>query len=342
MDNMNTPRNDTQIQTLCLCLLTAVVVGAAVHWLRPVLMPFVLSLFIVVGLTALVKVLMTRLHIPPLLAVVVTLVLGILVLTAFGLFVSMSIGQPATNAELYQQRMEELIGQALDGLRLERFGMERQQVRQQLTEWSGWAAGKLLLSTGRAVKGILSNGTLVLIFVCFLMLGSSGRTRTVSTEWQEIESNVRRYIVVKLALSTITGVLVGLALWILGVDMAVLFGLLAFLLNFIPSIGSIIAVLLPIPVVLASPDVSGVTVILAIALPGSVEFVIGNVIEPRFMGKSFDIHPVTILMALIFWGMLWGIIGMVLATPVTAVGKILLEKHPLTRPVAELLAGRIK
>lgn len=339
---MNTPRNETRIQTVCLSLLTAVVVGAAVHWLRPILVPFVLALFLVIGLTPLVELLMARLRLPRVLAVAVTLVLAILVLGALGLLVSLSIGQPAANAEVYQQRVGELMTRVLDALQLERLGIERQQVRQQLTEWSGLAAGELLLSTGRAVKGILSNGVLVLIFVCFLMLGGSGRTRGLSAEWREIESKVKRYIAVKFILSIATGVLVGLSLWVLGVDMAILFGLLAFLLNFIPSIGSVIAVLLPLPVVLVSPDVSAVTVILAIALPGSVEFVIGNVVEPRLMGKSFDLHPVTILMALIFWGMLWGIIGMLLATPITAVGKILLEKHPMTRPVAELLAGRVR
>ena len=342
MDNMKTPRNDTRIQTVCLFLLTAVVVAAAVHWLKPVLVPFILALFVVIGLMPIVEILTTRLHVPRVLAIVVTLAIGILALAALGLIVSMSIGQPAANADLYQQRVEELIGRALDGLRPERFGMERQEVRQQLTEWSGQAAGELLLSTGRAVKGILSNGTLVLIFVCFLMLGRSSSTQRLSAEWHKIESKVKQYIVVKSILSIVTGILVGLVLWILGVDMAILFGLLAFLLNFIPSIGSIIAVLLPLPVVLVSPDVSAVTVILAIALPGSVEFVIGNVVEPRLMGKSFDLHPVAILMALIFWGMLWGIVGMLLATPLTAIGKILLEKHPLTRPVAELLAGRVR
>jgi 4-hydroxybenzoate polyprenyltransferase len=122
---------------------------------------------------------------------------------------------------------------------------------------------------------------------------------------------------------------------------ALVFGLFTFLLNFIPSVGSIVATLLPLPVVLMSPAISGTTAVLAIVVPGVIQFGIGSVLEPKLMGSSLDLHPVVILVALIFWGMLWGIPGMFLATPITAVARILLEKIEMTRPVGELLAGRI-
>ena len=135
--------------------------------------------------------------------------------------------------------------------------------------------------------------------------------------------------------------LVGTVLAILGIDLALVFGLLAFLLNFIPSVGSLIATLLPLPVVVVSPDISATTAVLAIAVPGTIQFAIGNVIEPKVMGDALDLHPVVILLALIFWGVLWGIVGMLLATPMTAVMKILFEKIELTAPIADLLAGRL-
>jgi AI-2 transport protein TqsA len=81
--------------------------------------------------------------------------------------------------------------------------------------------------------------------------------------------------------------------------------------------------------------------ILAIAIPGAIQFVTGNIIQPRFMGSALDLHPVIVLMALIFFGMIWGIVGAFLAVPITAVIRIVLEKIPDTRPVAELLAGRL-
>lgn len=128
---------------------------------------------------------------------------------------------------------------------------------------------------------------------------------------------------------------------VLGVDLAMAFGLFAFLLNFIPSIGSIIATLLPLPVVLLSPDLSGTLLMLAIVLPGAVQVTLGNIVEPKLMGRSLDLHPVTVLLALIFWGSIWGMVGMFLATPMTAVIKIFFEQQEHTRPLANMLAGRL-
>jgi AI-2 transport protein TqsA len=78
-----------------------------------------------------------------------------------------------------------------------------------------------------------------------------------------------------------------------------------------------------------------------VVLPGVVQFTVGSVVEPLVMGEGLDLHPVAILMALVFWGLLWGIVGMLLAAPITAVLRIVLGRVELTRPVAELLAGRL-
>ena len=99
----------------------------------------------------------------------------------------------------------------------------------------------------------------------------------------------------------------------LGVDLALVFGLFAFLLNFIPNIGSVIATLLPLPVVMFNPEITPSTAALALTLPAAVQLTIGNFIEPKLMGTSLDLHPVSILMALVVWGTLWGIVGMLLA-----------------------------
>ena len=151
---------------------------------------------------------------------------------------------------------------------------------------------------------------------------------------------VKRYLMTQAAVSAATGILVGTVLALLGVDLALVFGLFAFLLNFIPSVGSIIATLLPLPVVLFSPDVTTLTAVLAIAIPGSIQLTIVIIITPKVMGDSLDLHPVVILLALILWGTIWGIVGMLLATPITAVMKILFERLEVTRPLAGALAGR--
>ena len=128
-------------------------------------------------------------------------------------------------------------------------------------------------------------------------------------------------------------------LYVLGVELALVFGLFAFLLNFIPTVGAIVATLLPLPIILMNPEVSLWTGILAIALPGAIHFVVGNIVEPMVLGDSLALHPVTILLALMIWGVMWGIPGMLLAAPITAVMKIIFERTERTRPLALALAG---
>ncbi|MBU1433250.1 AI-2E family transporter, partial [Myxococcota bacterium] len=152
---------------------------------------------------------------------------------------------------------------------------------------------------------------------------------------------IKRYIIIKVSLSAVTGILVALILSALRVDLAIFFGLMAFVLNFIPSVGSIIATLLPLPIVLLDPNLSIWMGLLAFFLPGAVQLTIGNVIEPKLQGDSLELHPITILLALIFWGMLWGIPGMFLAMPVTAVLRVFLDQLDLTRPAARLMAGHL-
>ena len=122
--------------------------------------------------------------------------------------------------------------------------------------------------------------------------------------------------------------------------MAFMFAILTFLLNFIPNIGSIVAVIIPMPIVLLQYGANH-QFILALILLSSVQTLIGNIFEPKIMGESMGLHPVTILFFLTFWGSIWGVIGMFLSVPITATLKIIFEKFSFTRPIAQLFAGRI-
>ncbi len=124
-------------------------------------------------------------------------------------------------------------------------------------------------------------------------------------------------------------------------EFAWVFALLAFFLNFIPSVGAIVASLLPLPVILLSPDLSIAVRVLAIVLPAIIHFVIGSFVQPKMQGSALDLHPVVIVLALIFFGMIWGVMGAFLATPITAVVRIILGRIPFTRPLAEMLAGNL-
>jgi AI-2 transport protein TqsA len=153
---------------------------------------------------------------------------------------------------------------------------------------------------------------------------------------------VKGFIVTKTLISAVTGVLVGVTLELLGVELALAFGFFAFLLNFIPTLGSLISTLLPLPVVLMNPELSTTGAILAIAVPGAIHFAIGNLVEPLVMGDSLELHPVALLLSLMIWGAIWGIVGMLLAAPITAVLKILSERIEPTRPLGRMLAGHLR
>ncbi len=140
--------------------------------------------------------------------------------------------------------------------------------------------------------------------------------------------------------SLITGLIVAGILLGFQVKLAVLFALFAFLLNFIPSVGSIVSVLLPAPVLFLQYGF-GPQFFVVLGLLGATEFIIGNLVEPRFLGEGMDLHPAAVVGSLIFWTLVWGVPGAFLSVPITASLKIVLSKIKHTRPVAEILAGRL-
>jgi AI-2 transport protein TqsA len=188
--------------------------------------------------------------------------------------------------------------------------------------------------------GVISNGLLVFIFMVFMVAGKGMHRAPVGSLWWEVESRIKRYVLTMTFTSGITGILVGLVLTVLGVKFGWMFGFLAFLLNFIPNIGSIIATILPLPVAIIDPQLGIISKVLVLVIPGCIQFVIGNLLQPKLMGQSLDLHPVVVLLSLIFFGTIWGIIGMFLATPITAVVKIFLERFGYTRAIADLIAGK--
>ena len=323
-------------------ILATVALGAALMYTRQVMIPFVLALFIATMVSPIVDCLRDRLRFPHILAVSGALLVVMEVLFALGLFIVYAV-QTMVTANASAQYVQSFVNMAGDFLtRLEDWGIYLQQDKM-MEEIQSQVPG-ILSSTVGTATGYLSGLVLILIFVVFLLAGRrEGAVR--HPVYREIESAVRNYLTTKFVISLVTGILVWLILWLFGLPMASLFGILAFLLNFIPSIGSIISTMLPIPVAFAAyttPEHTNLWMILAVvALPGSVHMFIGNVVEPKVMGQGLTLHPVTILLALAFWGLLWGPIGMVLSVPIVASIRIVLLRFATTKPLADLLAGHL-
>jgi predicted PurR-regulated permease PerM len=147
--------------------------------------------------------------------------------------------------------------------------------------------------------------------------------------------SVKKYVAVKTLVSLLTGLSVGIMLLVIGVDFPLLWATLAFFLNYVPTIGSLIAA---IPTVLLALVQLGTTAAVATAAGYLViNTLLGNVIEPRVMGRSVGLSPLVVFLSLVFWGWVLGPVGMLLSVPLTMVVKIALEGNPQTRALALLL-----
>jgi AI-2 transport protein TqsA len=195
----------------------------------------------------------------------------------------------------------------------------------------------VLRNTVGTIFGLLSGVLLVCVFVIFLLAGRNPYAEH-SQMYTDVVGKVRRYLATKVITSGLVGVLVWASLALIGMELAGVFGILAFVVNFIPVIGPVIVTVLPIPIAMAQFQ-SPWPVILVVVIPGGIHNIIGNIIEPKLMGEGLDLHPVTILLALSFWGLLWGIMGMFLAAPIMAVLRIVLMQFDTFKPIANLLAG---
>ena len=181
-----------------------------------------------------------------------------------------------------------------------------QRMEQELSKYLTTFAQSVLGSAARVFQTILSTFVFMTIFLLFL-LAARDPGRLKHGVYADIEAQIRHYLTIKLAVSAVTGVLVALILWLMNVELALVFGVLTFLLNFIPSVGSIIATFLPLPIACAqyilepiqASESMNLWMVAAVLLgPGAVQMIIGNVVEPRIMGEGLQLDPIVILIAL--------------------------------------------
>jgi AI-2 transport protein TqsA len=325
-----------RLMTVSLVVLAALGIAAALHLARPAMVPFVLAVFIAYLVAPVVDFGQKYLRLPRPLSMLLALLLTLGFLMLLALLITTSTRGLIASADIYRERLAGFVERGFSIL--DRLGVDLGQepllqgIRQlPLVDLARRTAGT-------AFEVVTTSG-LVLIFVVYLIIGGSQQEPPTGF-YAEIHLKIRRYLGTKFLTSATTGILVGFILSLFGLDLALVFGVMAFLLNFIPSIGSMVATLLPLPIAIIQFD-DPWKIVGVVVLPGLVQFTIGNVIEPLVMGERLDLHPVTVLLSLIFWGLLWGIVGMFLAVPITAVIRIVLGRLDTTRPMAELLAGRL-
>jgi AI-2 transport protein TqsA len=197
------------------------------------------------------------------------------------------------------------------------------------------------------IASAFSNTFLVLLTLSFMLLEASGFPRKLlalsggrpllSEQANLIRDSIYQYVTLKTIISLCTGLLVTLLIKLLGIDYPVMWGLLAFFFNFVPSIGSIIAAVPAVLLALIQTDLQ--TTLFTVAGYAVINVVIGNIIEPRVMGRGLGLSTLVVFLSLVFWGWVLGPIGMLLSVPLTMIVKVTLENFEKTRWIAVLLSA---
>ncbi len=209
---------------------------------------------------------------------------------------------------------------------------------------------EILTEVLSALTGIFGDAFTVILYLIFILLEeplfpkkiramypNEKNYKNATSLINKIDHSIGNYIALKTLVSILTGFLSYLVLMFIGVDAPVFWAFLIFILNFIPTIGSLIATIFPS--VFALLQFGDFTPgILVLAIVGSIQMVIGNFVEPKLMGDSLNISPLVVLLTLAIWGVMWGVTGMLLSVPITVILIIIMSEFPATQPLAILLS----
>jgi AI-2 transport protein TqsA len=371
-------KEQSWLMTISLIVIAAVAIGMTLIFAQKVLIPFVLAVFVAQIASPLLDFQVLKLKFPRIIAVIITLLIVVLILAVLCILLADGLLTILNTAKSYSNLFIDFLITVFN--KLEEFTMrftpgaepditaiqngpnpdpnlitdpnladilqgdiprseQHAMLQDMIVKGIQDKIPRLVSNTFGTIMGFLSSFTLVSIFVLFLLVGRNPHVIQKGI-YAEVDHGVRRYLVIKTLVSIATGLLVWLVLSLFNLKLAGVFGILSFLLNFIPSIGSIIATLLPIPIAVAQFS-NPWYIAFVVLCPGVIQMSIGNFVEPKLMGKGLNLHPVAILFSLSFWGLLWGIPGMFLAVPITAIIRIVLMQFETLRPIGLLLAGKL-
>ncbi len=310
-----------------------VVVVSGLKMAGPLLVPFLLAVFIAMIVSPLLNWLKER-KVPGSLAIILIVALVFLVGLLLAAVIGSSVESFRQDIPVYSAKLSDMSTQVQQWLSLRGVEIDAQQWQ---SSFDPGAVMGLVGSTLASFGNVMTNAVMILLTVVFILAENVdfgeklrlARGGDGSQAWLTTFSNsVHSYLAIKAAISLVTGLLIFIWLSILGVDYAVLWGLLAFLLNFIPTVGSFIAA---VPAVLLALVQLGL-LHAGLTLAGFVvvNLVMGNAVEPRWMGRGLNLSPLVVFVSLVLWGWVFGPVGMLLSIPLTIMIKIALENQPDT------------
>lgn len=318
-----------------------VIVTAGVQAAAGIVTPVLLAGFLAIIFAPALFALRGR-GIPNLLAIPLLAAPVVLAAVMLSLLLDSSFATLQRNLGTYQRRLEDRKQEILGSLR--KLGAEI-PADISFGELDPSQIGRWTTQAMPVLRNIVTVTVLVMVLLLITLLEAAGlghKLKALGVEStggvgraREILTKVRYYLMLKTFTSALTGVLLFVMLWLLGIDFPLLWGCFAFALNYVPTIGSIVAAIPP--VTLAWIMNGGPTALVVAAGYTIINVVIGNVLEPIWMGKGVGLSPLVVLLSLLFWGFVLGPIGMLLSVPLTMTCKIILEADSSTRWLAILL-----
>lgn len=328
-----------------LCLLG---IGALMISARSLFIPFVMAIFLLYMLNPLISFLERR-GVMSGLAGFLSLILVAVLMGTVGQIIGVSIQEFAVNFPQYEPRIQELSDSVM---KMIPGSSELSDPSSSIfSTLDSVSIPGLIATLVRSIGGLASNAFLVLLILSFMLAGRNQLHVKVRLAFKEqlaericgvmedVNKQIQQYIVAKSFTSFLTAVFSMIVLYLFGIEFVLIWGVLTFVLNFIPNVGSVIAVLFPLSLAIIQLDSLVQVVWLALVLM-AVQFMIGNVLDPKLVGDRIGISPVTILFALVAWSWMWGIVGMFLAVPLTVLLKIIFENINALRFISVLISSK--
>jgi AI-2 transport protein TqsA len=339
MDLTDQSKNKTA--QVLVVLASFVIIVAGMKAAESLVVPFLLAAFITI-VTSPVFLWMQQRRIPKVLALLFIIIAFLAILFLIGVLIGTSATDFTSNLPFYQEKLQNQTQALINWL------SERNYINSdfQLTKLINPASIlKIVGDTLNQLSGIFADGFLILFTVVFMSLEMTSLPKKLKkifsnpdkslSRVNQVYQNINKYIGIKTLTSLGTGLLVYFFLLIVGVDYPLLWGVLAFVLNYIPTIGSILAVIPPLLLTIVQLGFMEALVVLAGYV--TINTIIGNILEPKFMGKGLGLSTLVVFLSLVFWGWVLGPIGMLLSVPLTITIKIALESSEETRWLAVLL-----
>ncbi len=330
-----------------------IIATAAAVWLmmtaRELLIPIAVALLISWVIDALANGVQNlrwgKFQLPDWAALALALTAMVVAMSGVGILIGDNAAQLVERAPEYERRLDQLLldGAAFLGLK-QTLNMSGLLAMADLTT--------VLTQTTRALTDLIGNAFLIFIYVGFILAEermfdrkiamffvNPEREANVRKMLEQITVRIRSYLWMKTLTSAMTGLASYVILTLFGVDFALFWSFLIFLLNFIPAIGSIIGALVPAVMALVQFGDPLIALFVLGSLGLIAQFLIGNFVEPRMMGRSLNLSPFIIILSLSVWGFVWGIAGMFLSVPLTVVAMIVCSHFEATRPIAVVLSS---